>query len=1396
LIKSGAGVLALGCSNTFTGGTEINSGTLTLYSTNNLPMQYVINGGMLKCSIAYPGSSLAMTSAAFGAGSPQVTIDYGTLPGSVAPAIDDTGVLSMNGNVTVNVTNLNLSSTGVAVLLRYAGARSGPGSFLAGFVPSGLTLLDDAPHHQVIVYQPGPRVVLPGLNTNEIIVAAATPQEYGAYGDGVTDDSAAFQNAINAVYNSGGPGGGVIYVPAANYAFYNNIIIPTGVTLHGNWTDWTTGSNGLAGTTFSVYVGAGQSNGTPFITMGGSTALRDVNIWYPNQNPANIASYPFTILVGGDDVVQNVVLVNSYQGIQVGSAEFILSTIIGTPLYMGFSTTGTIADISQTEDIRFSPAVWPASLLPNAPEAGGPYATWMRKYGTGMQLFRLDGLINNNTEISGYNVGLDFEENSGGNSGCAFYNGWVTNCAVAVLAQEMQSAAGLEFSCLTLDGDMAVSRTHLTNGAAAQFENCQIIGRNGTAVSCTGSSWQSAMAFQNCTISNALDLAGPGVFNLVDCRLSGATQCVISASATRVALTGCAFTSPTNIVNKGNGSTNLIIYGGASISNAIPRVNWTNILNDYATRLPARTNLFLATSYGATGNGSTDDTAAIQRALSAAGANGGGLVYLPPGMYHLTNTLDVPVGVELRGPYETRHSPQPGNDGIAKGAILQPYEGQGTTNGPPAVALEKDAGLKGVTISYESQWSNCFAFPPAIQGRGANVYVIGVQCPNPYYYVDLDTYTCTNHFIDMVDGWALQTGVHVGNGSSGSIIDCHANWTFWINNSDSSSHLQGAAETPVESFAMSNLQYYVLGNCTELFVKDFSIIENMYMHCSAENNLGPNVTAISAMCDATYQCFVFDSTAPCTFSDINPEWLVSLNGGYPGLTNQAALISTTDFQGTVRFFNSPMWGSHNHEYIVNGGDIGFELVHLWQYAFEGSEINGGSFHLINCGAFNVVDGGSGSPPYNLTFGPASGLPNRTNEVIGCFSYSGWNIKNDNITNPANIWTDYALSNHLVLNVGPLVVGDIYPDGLYQFEPSPALTFMAYSPNGINSNAITLQLAATNLLGQGYVTNLNVADGLAVNGSSTTKSVAAPLATNALYSVVIQVADQSGNRTTNTLSFDTITPAYTFEAEDFDYNGGDYISNPQPDAYDGLTGMAGIDYSNGIPGQGSASYRPQGLETEGAGDIPRLAYSGLQDYDIGFANKGNWGNYTRALPSGTFYLFMRAATPNGAINDIASMYSVTSGQGGTGQTTLKLGAYSIPNTGGWQSYTWIPLKVNTSTFTILTGGSVETLRATTDNTGYNVNFYMLVTTNIQPPWLVSPLAQSNAPVPLSASLPSGGQFVISWPTNGGAGLAAYYSPSLLPGAAWSPLTNTPTVSNGQWILVLPVGTNTSGFYRLQ
>lgn len=76
------------------------------------------------------------------------------------------------------------------------------------------------------------------------------------------------------------------------------------------------------------------------------------------------------------------------------------------------------------------------------------------------------------------------------------------------------------------------------------------------------------------------------------------------------------------------------------------------------------------------------------------------------------------------------------------------------------------------------------------------------------------------------------------------------------------------------------------------------------------------------------------------------------------------------------------------------------------------------------------------------------------------------------------------------------------------------------------------------------------------------------------------------------------------------------------------------------------------------------------------------------------------------------------------------------------------------------------------------------------------AAPQVPVLAGAQSP-GGQVVLSWAdaSNGGAA-TLYYTPALSPAAVWTPVPNAPVLSGGLWTLTLPVGTNVSGFYRLQ
>src|SRR5262249_8922403 len=135
----------------------------------------------------------------------------------------------------------------------------------------------------------------------------------------------------------------------------------------------------------------------------------------------------------------------------------------------------------------------------------------------------------------------------------------------------------------------------------------------------------------------------------------------------------------------------------------------------------------------------------------------------------------------------------------------------------------------------------------------------------------------------------------------------------------------------------------------------------------------------------------------------------------------------------------------------------------------------------------------------------------------------------------------------------------YPDGAYQFQATNLFTFALSSASGFNAADITLQLGVTNLAGVGTSTILLAANGgLTLTPSGSGYTVRTPITSNMVYSAFIQV-DQAGHDSfSKVVKFDTIIPAYTFEAEDWDYNGGQFIDNPQIDEYSGLDGLDGID----------------------------------------------------------------------------------------------------------------------------------------------------------------------------------------------------------------------------------------------
>ncbi len=209
-------------------------------------------------------------------------------------------------------------------------------------------------------------------------------RDYGAKGDGISDDHAAFAKALKA---AGDHGGGTVYLPAGQYAVKKELVIPEKVELRGVFDNChhTIGytvrdgkhiRNGQRGSEILAYPGKGEETGTPFISMKRTSSLRGVTIVYPEQKWSDyletkaFTPYPWTIQSQGPDVrLKDVLLVNSYQGADFGSydstghrIDYLCGTVLKTGLYID-----NCFGKGYVKNVQWNPSFWGWSKYDHGP---------------------------------------------------------------------------------------------------------------------------------------------------------------------------------------------------------------------------------------------------------------------------------------------------------------------------------------------------------------------------------------------------------------------------------------------------------------------------------------------------------------------------------------------------------------------------------------------------------------------------------------------------------------------------------------------------------------------------------------------------------------------------------------------------------------------------------------------------------------------------------------------------------------------------------------------------------------------------------------------------------------------------------------------------------------------
>lgn len=296
----------------------------------------------------------------------------------------------------------------------------------------------------------------------------------GAKGDGRTDDTAAIQKVLD----DAGKNAGRVYLPPARYLVQGSLRIPAGVTLQGVmespvWTD------PLKGSIILAIGGRSQEDGPALFEMADSSAVRGLTVWYPDQTLDNIVPYAWTFhLQGIDNTVENITLVNSYNGIRIGpegNVRHRIRSVYGCVLRRGIFVDNC-TDIGRLDNIQFHAHWW------SGPEVRGDFRRVMQYMWENCEAFifgRTDWQYVTNTFVFPVHIGYHFVQTKAGAANGQFSGIGADEANVCVKVDAIQPMGLLisngQFVCMHGDPRIGVLIDKTCDGSV-RLVNCAFWG--------------------------------------------------------------------------------------------------------------------------------------------------------------------------------------------------------------------------------------------------------------------------------------------------------------------------------------------------------------------------------------------------------------------------------------------------------------------------------------------------------------------------------------------------------------------------------------------------------------------------------------------------------------------------------------------------------------------------------------------------------------------------------------------------------------------------------------------------------------------------------------------------------------------------------------------------------
>lgn len=372
---------------------------------------------------------------------------------------------------------------------------------------------------------------------------------------------------------------------------------------------------------------------------------------------------------------------------------------------------------------------------------------------------------------------------------------------------------------------------------------------------------------------------------------------------------------------------------------------------------PGTNKLFNALDYGVKAEAG-DVSASLQKAIDAAAAAGGGVVYVPNGIYRLDNRITVKSGVEILGSMDNPHHTK-----ITSTVFFTDY-GKNSPDGEALITLQSKAGLRGFTVFYDKQsTADILPYAYTIRGAGSDIYIVNVTLSYTYQGIDLKTNRCDNHYIEGAAFGALKNGITVGGGSTGGLIrDVQANIHYISDN-----WFEGAERdvTKVLDYNHQNLEGFVISTTSKQTMFN-NFIFGAWRGIALVDEADAYI--IGHGTDSGIKSVYLNSTGSKPINFVNTQ-LVNLGDG-----DKNYILADAGFTGTVNFYNTNVWGIPSNAVVVNSGSLNLISGTFFECGGAGITVKGGEASISGVylgkrtlADFNIEQGAAGFRAFGNTY---------------------------------------------------------------------------------------------------------------------------------------------------------------------------------------------------------------------------------------------------------------------------------------------------------------------------------------------------------------------------------------------------------------------------------------------